>query len=57
MGGPGHIHGHTGQKYNLPSRDTQVPHARGALGAVKAISQGGPSSPGRGLGCGISLPV
>lgn len=44
MGGPVHIHGHTGQKHNLPSRDTQVPHARGSLGAVKAISQGGPAA-------------
>lgn len=55
MGGPGHIQRHTGQEYNLPSRESQFPHAQGTLGTVKAISQGRPSSLGRGLGWGISL--
>lgn len=47
MGGPGHIQRHAGQGYNLPSRDSQVPHAQGTLGVVEAISQGRPSSLGR----------
>lgn len=55
MGGPGLTQRHASQGYNLPSRDSQVPHAQGTLGAVKAISQGRPSSLGGAPGWGISL--
>lgn len=58
MGGPGHIQRHSGQEYNLPSRDSPFPHAQstlGTLGAVKAISQGRPRNLGRALGWSISL--
>lgn len=55
MGGPGHIQRHAAQEYNLPSKESLFPHAQStlrALGAVKAISQGGLE---RALGWGISL--
>lgn len=56
MGGPGHIQRRAGLECNLPSGDSQFPHAQDTPGTVKAISQGRPSSLGRGRGRGWMFP-